>query len=493
MSAQEYDDLANVLDGQYSIDREIGRGGMGVVYLARDPRLDRPVEIKTLPPLLATDAAIRERFLREARTAARLSHPSIVPIYRADELGGRVFFVMGYVDGESLAQRIRSGGPLPPIDALRLLRDVALALGYAHAQGVVHRDVKAENILIDRTSGGRAMVTDFGIARLAEATPLTATGQVLGTVHYLSPEQASGDRGDGRSDLYSLGVAGFLALSGPFPFESNLASAVLVAHVTKAPPPLGSVTPGAPVALGRIIDRLLAKDPAARFQNGGELAQALSAIEGEAERSSRVAHARPTVSERDAQAIWQRAAELQSMTGAQARVATPIRSRAPVADATRTPGYQLTDVRNAAREAGISTEFVDRALVERDLAGRDLTAPEAGRDVRLTSPAGSWIAGAPTRVAFEAVVDGEMPDRDFDLLADLIRRRTGEIGTSSSFGRSFSWSGPKSRAIDISVVPRNGRTTIHVAERFREVGGGVFGGIIGGGGGGPRGGGIRCA
>ncbi len=328
------------------------------------------------------------------------------------------------------------------------------------------------------------MVTDFGIARLAEATPLTATGQVLGTVHYLSPEQASGDRVDGRSDLYSLGVAGFLALSGRFPFESNLASAVLVAHVTKAPPPLGSVAPGAPFALGRIIDRLLAKDPAARFQNGGELAQALSAIEGEAERSSRVAHARPTVSERDAQAIWQRAAELQSMTGAQARVATPIRSRAPVADATRTPGYQLTDVRNAAREAGISTEFVDRALVERDLAGRDLTAPEAGRDVRLTSPAGSWIAGAPTRVAFEAVVDGEMPDRDFDLLADLIRRRTGEIGTSSSFGRSFSWSGPKSRAIDISVVPRNGRTTIHVAERFREIAGGVFGGIIGGGGGG---------
>src|SRR5258708_21964546 len=224
MSAQEYDDLANVLDGQYSIDREIGRGGMGVVYLARDLRLDRPVAIKTLPPLLATDAAIRERFLREARTAAWLSHPSIVPIYRADELGGRVFFVMGYVDGESLAQRIRSGGPLPPIDALRLLRDVALALDYAHAQGIVHRDMKTENILIDRTSGGRAMVTDFGIARLAEATPLTPTGQVLGPVHYLSPEQAPGDRVDGRSDLYSLGVAGFLALSGRFPFESNLAS-----------------------------------------------------------------------------------------------------------------------------------------------------------------------------------------------------------------------------------------------------------------------------
>src|SRR5260370_4273783 len=173
MSAQEYDDLANVLDGQYSIDREIGRGGMGVVYLARDLRLDRPVAIKTLPTLLATDAAIRERFLREARTAARLSHPSIVPIYRADELGGRVFFVMGYVDGESLAQRIRSGGPLPPIDALRLLRDVALALGYAHAQGVVHRDAKADNILIGRTSGGGAVVSDCAAAPPSPPSPAT--------------------------------------------------------------------------------------------------------------------------------------------------------------------------------------------------------------------------------------------------------------------------------------------------------------------------------
>src|SRR5258708_15050361 len=173
MPAKEYEDVGNFPDAQYSIDREIGGGGMGVVYRARDLRLDRPVAIKTLPPLLATDAAIRERFLREARTAARLSHPSIVPIYRADELGGRVFFVMGYVDGESLAQRIRSGGPLPPIDALRLLRDVALALGYAHAQGVVHRDVKAENILIDRPSGGRAAGPAFWCARGGRARPRT--------------------------------------------------------------------------------------------------------------------------------------------------------------------------------------------------------------------------------------------------------------------------------------------------------------------------------
>ena len=135
---------------------------------------------------------MRERFLREARTAAHLSHPSIVPIHRADEIAGQVFFVMGYVDGESLAQRFRERGRLVRRAIVRELRDVALALGYAHARGVVHRDVKAENILIERGTG-RAMVTDFGIARLAEAKQLTATGQVLGTVHYMSPEQVSGD------------------------------------------------------------------------------------------------------------------------------------------------------------------------------------------------------------------------------------------------------------------------------------------------------------
>src|SRR4051812_37298016 len=176
------------LNGQYAVEREIGRGGMGIVYLARDLKLDRRVAIKTLPPHLASDPIVRERFLREARTAGKLSHQNIVPIHRADELDGRVFFVMGLVDGESLAQRVRDRGRIDPPEVLRELRDVANALGYAHAHGVIHRDVKAENILIDARTG-RAMVTDFGIARLAEAGPLTSTGQVVGTVYYTSPEQ----------------------------------------------------------------------------------------------------------------------------------------------------------------------------------------------------------------------------------------------------------------------------------------------------------------
>jgi eukaryotic-like serine/threonine-protein kinase len=209
--------ITAALSGQYEIEREIGRGGMGVVYLARDLRLDRMVAVKTLPSALAGDESVRERFLREARTAARLTHPNIVPIHRADEIGGQVFFVMGFVDGDSLAAKL-ADGPLSPRESVPILRDVAVALGYAHDRGVVHRDVKTENILLDAVTR-RAMVTDFGIARVAAAAPLTATGQVLGTVYYLSPEQVADENVDARSDIYSLGVVGYVMLSGRFPFD----------------------------------------------------------------------------------------------------------------------------------------------------------------------------------------------------------------------------------------------------------------------------------
>src|SRR6185503_15732591 len=299
----EFRRFATTLAGQYELECEIGRGGMGIVYLARDLRLDRRVAIKTLPMHLASDSVVRERFLREARTAASLSHPNIVPIHRADEIDGQVFFVMGYVEGESLAQRVRDRGPLDPRDAVRTLRDVADALSYAHEHSVIHRDVKAENILIDRVSG-RALVTDFGIARLAEAAPLTATGQVLGTVYYMSPEQVTGERLDGRSDLYSLGVVGYVALTGRFPFNAELASAVIVAQVTKLAPPVLTVAPAAPRALAEIIDRCLAKDPAARYQSGAELAKALARVEGEvardASRAAAVSDAPARISEDEA-------------------------------------------------------------------------------------------------------------------------------------------------------------------------------------------------
>ena len=262
--------------GRYSLERELGRGGMGVVYLAREVRLDRPVAIKLLPPDLAIRAALRERFLREARMAARLSQPNIVPIFSVDEAGDFVFYVMAYVDGETLAQRVAARGPMPPAEAGRILREVAWALAYAHAQGVVHRDIKPDNILLEKGTG-RAMVADFGIARLTQAAEMTGVGEVLGTPDFMSPEQASGEGVDGRSDLYSLGVVGFYMLSGKLPFVGRNAGAIMAQHLTTPAAPLATITRGVPAALCQAVDRCLTKDPASRFATGEAMADAIGA------------------------------------------------------------------------------------------------------------------------------------------------------------------------------------------------------------------------
>jgi serine/threonine-protein kinase len=223
--------LQEVVAGRYSIERELGRGGMGIVYLARDVALERPVAIKMLPPHLAGDPGMRERFVREARTVAKLSHPNIVPIHSVEEHGDIVFFAMGFIEGETLTSRIVRAGPLGSREAARIIQEIAWALAYAHGAGVVHRDVKADNVLLDRASG-RAMLTDFGIARVAGGGQLTAAGEMLGTAQYVSPEQVSGGTIDGRSDLYSLGVTGFYALTGRLPFEGQTMVALIGMHLT---------------------------------------------------------------------------------------------------------------------------------------------------------------------------------------------------------------------------------------------------------------------
>ena len=273
--SREFLDLQAALAGEYSLQRELGRGGMGVVYLARDVQLDRDVAIKVLPAHVASDAAARERFIREARMAAGLSHPNIVPIHRVGEEGGFVFFVMSYVEGETLGERLRTRGPLPPADATRILREVAWALAYAHGRGIVHRDVKPDNILLEAGSG-RALVTDFGIAHGGrDPAPDTDSGKIMGTAHFMSPEQAANEPVDGRSDIYSLGVVGYLAVSGRLPFESSNLPALLVRQATETPTSVIRVAPGLPPALGTAIDRCLARDPAGRFADGEALADAL--------------------------------------------------------------------------------------------------------------------------------------------------------------------------------------------------------------------------
>jgi len=274
--SDEFLELQAALAGEYSLQRELGRGGMGIVYLARDVQLDRDVAIKVLPTPLADTAVARERFLREARMAAGLSHPHIVPIHRVGEAGGFVFFVMSYVDGETLGERLRRSGPLPPADASRVLREVAWALAYAHGRGIVHRDVKPDNILLEAGTG-RALVTDFGIAHGgADLDELPDQGQVMGTAHFMSPEQAAGETLDGRSDIYGLGVVGYLAVSGKLPFESPNLHALMLRQATEAAATVTRVAPGLPSALSAVIDRCLLRDPAERFADGEALAAALA-------------------------------------------------------------------------------------------------------------------------------------------------------------------------------------------------------------------------
>src|SRR2546423_2157605 len=251
---------------------------MAVVYRATDLRLNRSVAIKVLPPDVAFNGDVRTRFIREAQTAAQLNHPNIVPIYSVDDKGGEhlVYFVMAFVDGESLGVRLTREGAWPIAQTIRVLRDVADALAYAHARGVVHRDIKPDNILIDRASG-RPMVTDFGIARAAVGeTQLTVTGVAVGTPAYMSPEQALGEREiDGRSDLYSLAVVGYHMLAGDTPFKAANTPAMLVKHVSERPRPIRERRPETPAYLAVAIDRALAKRPEDRWSDAAEFRDAL--------------------------------------------------------------------------------------------------------------------------------------------------------------------------------------------------------------------------
>ena len=268
--------LQRALASSHNIIRLLGRGGMGSVYLARERALDRLVAIKVLRPE-TTDADAVERFRREARTAARLNHPNIVPLHSFGEAEGLMYFVMGFVQGETLAARLNRQARLQPAEARRVLGEVAEALHYAHERGVVHRDVKPDNILLDDETG-RPMLGDFGVAKSrASGETLTQLGTALGTPHYMSPEQAAGERDvDGRSDLYSLGVVGYQMVAGRCPFDGESVRDIMAQHVTREPPPLATA-PGVPADLEHVITRLLAKDPARRIPDGRSVATALRA------------------------------------------------------------------------------------------------------------------------------------------------------------------------------------------------------------------------
>ena len=272
-----FDRVVVAIGTQYLVDGEIGRGGSAVVYRGTDLKLGRQVAIKVLPPEFAFNESVKTRFVREAQTAAGLSHPNIVPIYSVDEQHGIVYFVMGLVVGQSVASQLATEGRWPADRTERVLREVADALAYAHSRGVVHRDVKPDNILIERDTG-RALVSDFGIARASEGeSRLTLTGVAVGTPAYMSPEQALGERElDGRSDLYSLGVVGYHMLVGEQPFRASSAAAMLVKHVSEIPARVRQKRPEVPAYLAVAIDRALAKRPEDRWTDASEFRDALA-------------------------------------------------------------------------------------------------------------------------------------------------------------------------------------------------------------------------
>jgi len=279
--------LARTLAGRYEITRLLGRGGMAVVFLAEDLALERQVAIKVLPPEMSHDTKLIPRFHQEAKTAAKLDHPNIIPIYRVESEAGLVYFVMKYVTGRSLEQLLEDG-PLPIDLARRVLREAALALGHAHQRRIVHRDVKPANIMME--ADGRVMLTDFGISKAVQsASQLTGTGTIIGTPHYMAPEQAKGLEVDGRADQYALAIVGHQILTGKQPFDGS-AHSILYKQVFEPPPPMLATRPDVPRDMSAALERALSKDPEQRFATMEDFA---AAIGGERRSGSRTVVSAP--------------------------------------------------------------------------------------------------------------------------------------------------------------------------------------------------------
>jgi len=268
--------LEATLAGRFKIRRLVGRGGMSSVYLGWDHALERKVAIKVLAPEFVRHLEDRERFRREARIAASLFHPSIVPVYACEQQNGLTFVVMRYVAGPSLAARLDSVGALPVDETVDILAALADALHSVHGIGVIHRDVKPDNILLDEVTG-RPMLTDFGVATVATSEhSRSEVVKALGTPQYMSPEHALGEQAaDARSDLYSLGVVGFRMLTGRLPFNGGSAQSIVAQHVALEPPPVGHYAPHVSEQVCRVIDRCLAKKPAKRWPDADAFRTAL--------------------------------------------------------------------------------------------------------------------------------------------------------------------------------------------------------------------------
>jgi len=268
----EIDMVRQELNEEYEILEELGRGGMAIVFKAKEKQLDREVAIKVLPFSLAFDKEFVERFQREARTSARLEHPNIIPIYRVGKSGRIIYFVMKFLRGKPLSSVLAARGSLPPAEIKKILAEVGRALAYAHKKEIVHRDIKPDNIMFDEH--GHAVVTDFGIAKAASGGKLTGTGMSIGTPHYMSPEQAKAQPLDGRSDLYSLGVVAYQCLTGGVPFDGEDSFSIGYKHIMEEIPTPALDNPEKR-QLFEIVRKMMAKTPGQRFQSADELVSVL--------------------------------------------------------------------------------------------------------------------------------------------------------------------------------------------------------------------------
>ena len=438
--------LKKSLAGRYDLEREIGRGGMATVYLANDVKHGRNVAVKVLRSDLAASLGT-ERFLREIQIAARLQHPHVLMLIDSGENEGFLYYVMPFVDGESLRDRLVREKRLDHTVAIPLVKQVADALGYAHRNGVVHRDIKPENILF---SQGHPVVADFGIAKaISTAGPehLTRTGFPIGTPGYMSPEQAAGNTDlDAKTDVYSLAAVFYEMVIGEPLGMWVTDDCVELLRLVDAPPSHRTRLDSMPGSIEQALVRALALRPRHRFETPGEFAAALD--------SSGDRRYRPT----EAKEILKRAAD-----------------REAAAPFTEPGALSLGGVARIGAEAGIPARQVKEAASA-------LERPSI-------QPTTSKFLGAPTTIAFERVIDAELPERDFPLLVEEIRVTLRSVGTINTFGQSLTWQTPKNvlgegRNVDVVVTVRAGQTRIRVEEKIGSIAGGLFGGIMGGAGGG---------
>ncbi|HWZ27169.1 MAG TPA: serine/threonine-protein kinase [Gemmatimonadales bacterium] len=450
-------DLAAALSGRFELRQVLGRGGMATVYLATDRKHHREVAVKVLLPGLAAFLGT-ERFLTEIQIAARLNHPHILTLHDSGEADGFLYYVMPYVEGGSLRQRIMPAGRPSLAQALEILKPVADALSYAHRMGVLHRDIKPENILF---SQGHPIVADFGIARAvtsAGGAHLTRTGFPIGTPGYMSPEQAAGLTDlDARADVYSLAVVSYELLVGELPGRWPTEEAVRVGRFADPPPLHRSRL----TALGSPTESALIRGLSVRSDQRTATPSALIAeLGGEAPRRR--------FSEGEVQEIVKRATEIEAT------------------NPTESGAMTIGGVEALAAEVGI-----EPALVRKAAGAMSRSSTPATPGALEISPT-NHVIGGPTRLFIEREVEGELPDSEFPTLVEEIRRMLSDVGQVSQLGHSFSWissrgSKWRSQDLEVSLSVRNGRTRIRAREDLSALIGATFGGIGGGMGGGGMG------